>query len=110
MPLEEQSFDLSIKDGKGILDFTIKAGSRAMIRFDGERGKELSASLMSVSGDVSWYRFAQILFPDGGSDGPFERSVNYNLSMTWKHGLRITPNVSTGEIGGGKMRIEIILR
>jgi hypothetical protein len=53
MPLEEQSFDLSIKDGKGILDFTIKAGSRAMIRFDGERGKELSASLMSVSGDVS---------------------------------------------------------
>jgi hypothetical protein len=110
MPLEEQSFDLDIKDGKGVLDFTIKAGSRAMIRFDGAPGKDLTASLMGISGDVSWYRFAQILFPDGRSDGPFEKSVNYSLSMAGKHGLRITPHTVAGEAGWGKMRVEIILR
>jgi hypothetical protein len=102
--------EIAMKDGFGAREFTIKSGSRVMVKFEGSQGQEMKATITPLTADVAGYRISQLFFPDGASDGPFQNTAIYTLPRTGKYGIRIAPYTALGTAGSGKMRIEISLR
>lgn len=76
--------------------------------FDVQDADLLYGKILDVS-DTANIRISQIVLPDGSGDGPFGRTVEYDLPMRGAYHLRIGENMMAGEPWGGDFFLELFL-
>ncbi|MBC9797447.1 hypothetical protein [Sinomicrobium weinanense] len=101
---------LALSLGKGFVSGEVQKEERAnkyfVFKTDGP-GK-LSAKLISQD-TMANIRFTQIFFPDGSADGPFGRTLNYELEQAGTYTLSVGENMMAGEPWTGSFTITVEL-
>lgn len=78
------------------------------VEFDPGEADLLSAVITGVK-DTANIRFNQIIMPDGDSDGPFGRSLQYDLTRRGVYKLSIGESLMEGQPWGGVFTLELRL-
>lgn len=68
----------------------------------------LSGRLTS-NDSIANIRFSQIILPDGTSDGPFGRELQYNLTQTGRYRLSVHEDMMAGDPWGGVFMVRLAL-
>ena len=83
-------------------------GRTVDVEFD-SGGCDLLYGEITGVGDMANVRFNQIVMPDGTSDGPFGRSIEYGLEQQGTYHLLIGESLMAGEPWGGEFMLELWL-
>jgi hypothetical protein len=94
---ETKDVTLELSDGKWVLNIDYGTWARVKVHFTSEGTKNLKISLQTPW-DVNWnIRVSQIVFPDGTSDGPFWKDLNYKLTKNGEHQVILSANMMAGD-------------
>mgnify|MGYP007121801804 CR=1 FL=1 len=89
---------VQVRDGYGRMVILKEPGRTVDVEFD-SGGCDLLYGEITGVGDMANVRFNQIVMPDGTSDGPFGRSIEYGLEQQGTYHLLIGESLMAGERG-----------
>lgn len=99
---------VQVRDGCGRMVILKEPGRTVDVEFD-SGGCDLLYGEITGVGDMANVRFNQIVMPDGTSDGPFGRSIEYGLEQQGTYHLLIGESLMAGEPWGGEFMLELWL-
>ena len=99
---------VQVRDGCGRMVILKEPGRTVDVEFD-SGGCDLLYGEITGVGDMANVRFNQIVMPDGTSDGPFGRSIEYGLEQQGTCHLLIGESLMAGEPWGGEFMLELWL-
>jgi len=100
---------VDLVDGKAQIAMHKDNQETVFVEFNANAGQTLSAQLTSDDSDAN-LRFSQIFFPDGSSDGPFGKELNYSLKEKGHYKLAIHENAMAGEPWHGDFAVSLQLK
>lgn len=99
---------------EGSKELTLKGniigfGDNKTYVFEAKEGQTLNASVYpdEKNGNV---RISQIIFPSGKADGPFDNTINYNLTESGNWKLIISENQMSGDPWKGDFTLKIKIK
>jgi hypothetical protein len=95
--------DSSSASAEGYID---TAGASVHCYFSISRPGKLSASI-TVAKPAANIRFSQIILPNGKSDGPFGRQLEYRLTQRGRYQLKIGPSLMADDAYVGDFVVKV---
>ena len=99
---------LVVADGRTEADISKQPGQIVYIEFLVEGFRKLAGKITASDQDAN-VRFAQIFLPDGTTDGPFDREIEYDLPSDGRYRIKIGESLMAGDPWGGDFKVEITL-
>lgn len=96
----------------GVWYIEIDKSARAKIKayFNSDGDKTLTAELETPNDAFANVRISQIILPDGKSDGPFGKNMQYILSQTGTYQLIISESLMEWTEWSGKVNLSVKIK
>lgn len=99
---------LKIHYGKAKADTAKSGGQEVYFVFNSDTAKKLNLKVIPAT-DTANLRISQIFDPDGNSDGPFGREIQYPIEKSGIYKVRVTESLMQGSPYEGKFSFEVKL-
>lgn len=108
-PSESDTVYIRITDGRGSAEILKKERQVVYVAFDSEEYHKMNGILSSPD-SIANIRFLQIFMPDSTMDGPFSRTMAYDLPLKGRYTISIGENMMAGDPWGGIVNVSIELQ
>lgn len=106
IPADSGVVFLDLAGDKSIIQIYKDKNQTVYIEFKSDDFKKISANLSSADSSAN-IRFSQIFLPDGTTDGPFGRNMEYILPTDGIYKLSVHENMMAGDPWAGVFKMQI---
>ncbi len=108
IPSETGVVEMPLNDGQGKLAIRKEERKNVYIDFQSDGRTRLHAEVVPIGSPEGNLRINTIMLPDGTTDGPFGRTLDYDIPSSGTVRLEIGESLMQGDPWGGDFTVSIL--